>query len=302
MCPLKQMKRKTGMMEFEQFKQIADQIKGFGTENTRLNLYFFGETFLHSSALGMIAYAKNAGIRIEISTNVLSLNEEEICNLMALLDQDDCLVLSLDGYDKEKYESIRKGGNFEKMFQNFHWIIREHHRTQKKPMVIAQAINNWGKVEESGILNTENCSVEEFISLFLTEIWTSVERDFEEKDIDNFIHQYKTEHQNGEFMKMAGDKICFYIKGVDDWAAQMGKRKREKKLGNHQSFCDFPWRNLIVQWNGDVTICCKDVEGRINIGNVFQTDLKEMWNGKKIRKLREEFLGSLRNTELCRYC
>ena len=304
MCPLKQMKRKSGMMDFEQFKQIADQIKEFGPENTRLNLYFFGETFLHSSALGMISYAKNAGLRLEISTNALSLNEEDICNLMALLDQDDCLVLSLDGYDEEKYKSIRKGGNFEKMFQNFHWIVREHHRTKKKPMVLVQAVNNWvGEGENDlGILDVEDYSVEEFIRVFLTEIWTSVDKKFEEKDLDNFIQEYKTEHQNGELRKMIGDKICFYIKGVDDWAAQMGKRKQEKKLGNHQSFCDFPWRNLIVQWNGDVTICCKDYEGMINIGNVFQTNLKEMWNGKKIRKLREEFLGSLRNTKLCRYC
>ena len=96
--------------------------------------------------------------------------------------------------------------------------------------------------------------------------------------------------------------MCFYAKGVDDWAAQMGPRKKEKKIGSHQTTCDFPWRSLVVQWNGDVSVCCKDVNGSINVGNAFESDLKKIWNAEKIRKMREEFIGTLRNTELCRYC
>jgi uncharacterized radical SAM superfamily Fe-S cluster-containing enzyme len=196
MCPVKDMKRETGMMSFGQFKDIADQIKEFGTEKTRLNLYLFGETFFNNSSIGMIAYAKNIGLRLEISTNILPLNEEKICNLISILDRDDCLVLSVDGYNEETYEQIRAGGNFEEMFQRFHWIMREHHRSKKKPCIIVQTICNWGKCSgKLGILNQEDNFVNEFIKCFLSKIWTDIGKDFINNDIEDFICEFKTEYE-----------------------------------------------------------------------------------------------------------
>lgn len=43
--------------------------------------------------------------------------------------------------------------------------------------------------------------------------------------------------------------------------------------------CAFPFYSLMVNPEGDVTLCCADWERKIILGNVFQTPLTQIWNG-----------------------
>jgi len=305
MCPLKDMERKNFNMDFKHFKDIADQIKIFGSK-TRLNFYFFGESFVHKNALGMIGYCKNIGIEIHFSTNLLALTEDQICTWISMLDEKDKIVLSLDAFSKEDYEKIRIGGSYEKLCQNFHWILREHTRKKNKPELIIQAIYNWipEKFGTIGLIekNENPQKVNNFLEVFLQKVWTEIGKKFTKKDIDEFIKIYYEEYEKGHSRREISEKILVYIKDVDDWAAQIGDRKTKEQLGQHQLVCDFPWRNLIVQANGDVTVCCKDVEGKINVGNTHRNTLQEIWNGEEIQNLRKEFIGFKRQNLLCKHC
>jgi MoaA/NifB/PqqE/SkfB family radical SAM enzyme len=56
-------------------------------------------------------------------------------------------------------------------------------------------------------------------------------------------------------------------------------------------FCTFPFYCLTVLWNGDVTVCCHDVNAEYNVGNVFDSSLIDVWRGDKLEAVREGILS-----------
>ncbi len=52
--------------------------------------------------------------------------------------------------------------------------------------------------------------------------------------------------------------------------------------------CRELWRGaMVVQSNGDVVPCCRDVEGELAIGNVHESSLLDIFNGDPMKRLRE---------------
>lgn len=55
---------------------------------------------------------------------------------------------------------------------------------------------------------------------------------------------------------------------------------REKKS------CGIPFVSLQLLWNGDVTACCYDYEGKMNFGNCNRMSIFEIWNGPEFSNFR----------------
>ena len=62
----------------------------------------------------------------------------------------------------------------------------------------------------------------------------------------------------------------------------------EEKRGRspHYHVCPYPWASLVIASNGDVVACCRDLEHRTVLGNLFQEELADIWNGKRYLALR----------------
>ena len=56
-----------------------------------------------------------------------------------------------------------------------------------------------------------------------------------------------------------------------------------------------------ILWDGDAVPCCLDFDGKVILGNVFQTSISEVWNSKKSRDFREAH-ASQKFPEMCRTC
>ncbi|MEW5946474.1 MAG: radical SAM/SPASM domain-containing protein [bacterium] len=54
--------------------------------------------------------------------------------------------------------------------------------------------------------------------------------------------------------------------------------------------CFYPWTSLTVAWNCDAVTCCRDLDGKYVLGNLLQSSIDEVWNGKKYLLLREAIL------------
>jgi len=139
MCPLKDMKRKTGYMDFELFKKIIDETSQ--RKLRRLILHIMGEPLLHPRIFEMIAYIKkkNPNQPVEFSTNA-SLLTEEVGN--KLIESGlDILNLSIDAVSKEIYEKIRIGLDYEKTMKNIYKFLELIGRNKnKKPLAKIQLI------------------------------------------------------------------------------------------------------------------------------------------------------------------
>lgn len=50
--------------------------------------------------------------------------------------------------------------------------------------------------------------------------------------------------------------------------------------------CTEVMTKLSVNWNGDITPCCKDFDGQLIIGNIDNMSLSEAWNSNELNRLR----------------
>ena len=82
-----------------------------------------GEPLLHPRFLDMVRLAKDRGLRAEVTTNALLLDDEIAAGLVeAGLDQ---LVVSIDGASAEAFGRVRSGASLERVVEN---VRRLHDR------------------------------------------------------------------------------------------------------------------------------------------------------------------------------
>lgn len=147
MCPNKDLKKEDkGFMDFDLYKKIVDESRDFIFE---INLAHRGESLMHPQLIEAIAYAKKNRIFTRLHTNGSLLTED--ISRKIIRTKLDRLSFSFDGYDKETYEKIRKGGNFDKTLENIvHFLEIKKEAHSKKPITALEVINfNQKHKEES---------------------------------------------------------------------------------------------------------------------------------------------------------
>ncbi len=148
MCPNKDLKKEQkGFMEFKVFRKIIDEAQHYIFD---INLAHRGESLLHPQLIEMIEYAQQRHLFTRIHTNGSLLTEDLSQKIISSgLDR---LSFSFDGYDKETYERIRVGGNFEKTIRNIvRFLEIKKAANSKKPQTAIEVINfnNKDKAEPS---------------------------------------------------------------------------------------------------------------------------------------------------------
>ena len=64
--------------------------------------------------------------------------------------------------------------------------------------------------------------------------------------------------------------------------------------------CSAPLDEAVILWNGDVVLCCYDYNGCNVIGNINESPISEIWEGRRVKKLRQTFAD--RNTDTLSQC
>jgi radical SAM protein with 4Fe4S-binding SPASM domain len=63
-----------------------------------------------------------------------------------------------------------------------------------------------------------------------------------------------------------------------------------KKASGRYMLCPYPWFSFIVASSGDVVACCRDLERKTVLGNLFEKDFNDIWNGERTRALRRDLI------------
>lgn len=115
MCPTGrgETTRKKGFMDWDLFRQVVDEMAPH-VETTTLHIW--GEPLLHPRLPDMIAYCRSRGLRVEISTNGVLLDEEK--SRAVLSAGPSSIYIGMDGFTKETYEQIRRQADFETTVSN----------------------------------------------------------------------------------------------------------------------------------------------------------------------------------------
>ena len=119
MCPYPKMTRPKEVMAMDLFKKVVDDCHGQGIR--KFNLNFYNEPFLDPLIFERVRYLKSKGVHVKLFSNGSVLKEEMISKIFdSGLDEID---FSVDGSQKETYEKIRYGLNFEETIGNILKLI-----------------------------------------------------------------------------------------------------------------------------------------------------------------------------------
>jgi len=94
------------------------------------------------------------------------------------------------------------------------------------------------------------------------------------------------------------------IHDVNTGAGRLVDRRVEKRPLVRRHPCRELWGKLVVLWNGDVTVCCIDFDGKLVAGSLAAGDrLKDIWSNPRLENLRRRHRDrSFTGLPLCEHC
>ncbi len=111
----------------------------------------------------------------------------------------------------------------------------------------------------------------------------------------SFVRQEQSPEEQAfidEWSKIA-DKI--HITDLHNWAGTLHGRSDVKYP------CYRLWQTFTVLWDGRVSLCCADFDGRNVLGDLRSSKLIDIWNAPAYRAVRRQHLES-GGPEICRSC
>lgn len=98
------------------------------------------------------------------------------------------------------------------------------------------------------------------------------------------------------------------ISWFNTWANQISNYnhfsdKLNPNLFNHRTPCADLWFKCVVNYEGEVVLCCHDFKEIQIMGDLKKQSLSEIWNSEKIRSIRNMHTkGMFHKIRLCRKC
>ena len=115
------------------------------------------------------------------------------------------------------------------------------------------------------------------------------------KLILSFVRQDNSadEHAFIEHWRKIADKI--HVTDLHNWAGTLNQT-------SHVNYpCYRPWLTFTALWDGRVSLCCADFDGRTILGDLRTQSIQEIWNSDAYRAVRRQHLES-GGPDICRSC
>lgn len=227
-----------------------------------------------------------------IGTNLLLIDKEWA---RCLCDHDSTVVLncSIDGFTEKTYKKIRTGANFSELLEKIGLLNKQRHR--------------YGRISKGRLMFTIN-----FVAMEENYTDLNYAADFARKNGFSSLQimpRLNTENRLNSYPENMRKQLSDLIEKVKRDASTHGiivhnmiplypiqnvlKENLKKKPVTLTSqkqpyiFCSLPWQKLFISPGGNTGVDC--LCGN-SAGDVMKESLKEIWNGRKIQKLRKTLL------------
>lgn len=76
----------------------------------------------------------------------------------------------------------------------------------------------------------------------------------------------------------------------------------EPKVVEYNPRCGFPDNPLVIDFDGNVVLCCNDYLGSVKFGNLREKTLIEIWNSNRYTHIREQLRKKTYTLSTCKRC
>jgi radical SAM protein with 4Fe4S-binding SPASM domain len=231
-----------GTMSLEDFHRVLDNILVDFTPKF-VSLHRDGEPLVNKRLEEYIGYARSRGLKVGMSSNCSLLPQERVERLiesgLAFVKTDFCA-------DKQVYERLRAGGDWEQVFAGIVRLLTEAKRRGKPfQMTITD-------------LSTDRLPPDR---------------------ADAQMGRLRT------LFARFGDTVIVmpvhFHNALDESAEHMGG-----PTGSRYTLCHHPWVHITVDFRGNVVPCCRDLRSEYVCGNLLEEPMREIWNNRRFQRLR----------------
>ncbi|BCS89176.1 radical SAM protein [Pseudodesulfovibrio sediminis] len=250
---------------------------------------FGGEPLLYNRFEELCDLAGENFCEIEVITNGSPLTESK---RRALLENNASIVkISLEAATQATYDSIR-GGDLEQVLGNLEKFAEERARMgQANPTFQINFVAMERNIRELPAL------VERAASIGVDKLLVLYVNAFNREDIAReslFFHQELSDENMIKAVE-AGRRHGLEVTIPDLFSTNTA----QVEDACMDSTCHSPWKNCIINLNGDVLFCCGRTGGPI--GNLLEQDFDDMWYGDKITRFRK-LVNTSGQPDCCNTC
>ncbi|MFC1692202.1 radical SAM/SPASM domain-containing protein [Candidatus Latescibacterota bacterium] len=272
-CPLcaagaDTLKRPKGNMRFDDFKLIIGKLPSSVQE---LYLWGQGEPFMAPDFLRMVHYASKKRFKTIVSTNGHFLQEPESVIESGL----DRLIVSLDGIDRETYESYRVGGDYTRVVEGIKNVAAEIKTKGCGPVIEIQCLVNRRNINGLKAFKRQAYAIGANRVVLKSLQAVSMEGGTSYLPENTRYSRYKR-NSDGE---LETDRAWF---------------RKNRCLRLYYSFQ--------VDWQGNVVPCCFDKDSTFIMGNILKETLSDIWNSHKYRSFRHQLNHNGKILPMCKDC
>ena len=98
-----------------------------------------------------------------------------------------------------------------------------------------------------------------------------------------------------------GVHINFIEINNNSWLSNRGGLVKIKNVSKN-IHCQDSTNPLVINYKGDVLLCCNDYLGRVKFGNVTEHSLLEIWDRESFKKVRKEIKNKIFKLDICKEC
>ena len=260
--------RPSGHMTLELFKKLIDDIKQFSNKVKTLLLHKDGEPLLNKNIIEMIKYAKQADCfeSIVLTTNA-SLLTPSISEKLVTSGVDIIRCSIYHTTDEGYKELTRNNIAYLKIIENIKYLYDFKESNNKNMHIFVKTLNT----------DMSQTNINKFF------------KDFEDiadtVNIDGLIG-----YSNTSKVDLTLGKAKYAIDG-------------KSELNYDRVVCPDPFKQIAINFNGEVSVCCVDWNMVGIIGDANTESVIDIWNGDKLREHRITQLKGNRDTiSTCQGC
>ncbi len=230
------------------------------------NLYFQGEPFLNPDIFDAIKTAVSANYYTVISTNGHFLKEDQCYKIIE--SELHRIIISLDGSDKESYQSYRAGGSFEAVIKGIQRLASlKKAKGSPFPYLVIQFLVN--KINENQLDQARTLSKK----LGADELQFKSMQIYSSKGMSEFLpgkKQFRRYDSAGRLVKKPSN--CFRL-----------------------------WSHMVYTSDGEAVLCCYDKEPNYPLGNKEENSM-DIWRSERMQSFRKKILMGTDTPDICGNC
>ena len=124
----------------------------------------------------------------------------------------------------------------------------------------------------------------------------------------SFVRTSLNEHEVEDWYNFWKEKVDYI--SIQEFKTQSEEKSdlqaestERKKIKYDDITCNEPFERLVIRGDGEVLPCCAFEATEMPVGNIKDISLSDIWNGNKMKEMRQMFLNNTwRKNEICKRC